>query len=73
MEEFPIALALYFYDGHSFRSDIIDGMIDKLCELRELIRNVGIGTRICFIYSAHGGSGLRASFLHMKEKVSIVV
>ena len=40
MEEFPIALALYLYDGHNFRFDIIDGMIDKLCELRDLVRKV---------------------------------
>ena len=34
------ALALFFYDGKDFRNDIIDIMLSKLRDLREVVKRV---------------------------------
>ena len=70
MDDFPIILALYFFDGQSFRYDIITKMIDKLCELRELVKKVQFLPRSRkFTSSAIGGSGLQAFSSPTKEMV----
>lgn len=35
------ALALFFFDGKDFRNDIIDIMLSKLRNLREVVKRVG--------------------------------
>ena len=35
------ALALFFFDGKEFRNDIIDIMLSKLRNLREVVKRVG--------------------------------
>ena len=74
MDDFPIVLALYFFDGQSFRYDIITKMIDKLCELRELVKKVRFLPRSRkFTCSAIGGSGHQAFSSPTKEMVGCVI
>lgn len=35
------AIAMFFYNGISFRTDILDQIISKLVELREIVKEVG--------------------------------
>lgn len=39
-ESLQNALALFFYDGEDFRNDIIDIMLSKLRDLREVVKRV---------------------------------
>ena len=36
-------MATFFYNGATFRTDIIDGIISKVSELRDAVREVGGG------------------------------
>lgn len=40
MDDFLPSMAAFFYNGDTFRTDIIDGIIAKVSELRDAVREV---------------------------------
>ena len=59
------ALALFFYDGFTFRNDIIDSVMTKLYDLLEAVKRVWMDGG--FDCRAIGVSGHRVFYLRMKE------
>ena len=59
------ALALFFYDGFTFRNDIIDSVMTKLYDLLEAVKRVWMEGG--FDCRAIGVSGHRVFYLRMKE------
>lgn len=59
------AIAMFFYNGISFRTDILDQIISKLVELREIVKEVGffIFLMICRVI---GDSGHQVFLLLMR-------
>lgn len=66
-ESLQNALALFFYDGEDFRNDIIDIMLSKLRDLREVVKRVE--EYKCRSYRATGASGHQVSYLPTKGEV----
>lgn len=43
VDDFLPSMAAFFYNGDTFRTDIIDGIIAKVSELRDAVREVRSG------------------------------
>ena len=43
VDAFLPSMATFFYNGATFRTDIIDDIISKVSELRDAVREVGEG------------------------------
>ena len=66
-ESLQNALALFFFDGEEFRMDIIDIMLDKLRDMREVVK--GVGDFHVKTYRVTGDSGHRVFYSPTKDEV----